>query len=491
METLTRRGLISRIVAVAGLAFAGVTAVPAAIANTALRHLHRIRGMIIRRADSDYELSRSSMVWYIFKPDRFPDTIIRAESEQDVIEAVNYAREQGLKLATRATGHNPARGCLRNGGVLLDLSRLREVTVDANAGTAWVEPGIRSEDFIEITHPLGWAFPAAHTGIVGLGGYIIGGGLGWNMGDWDIACRSIIGAEIVMADGEKLTVSPTENADLLWAIRGAGPGFFGAVLRYKVKLFPTAQVIIKSKYLVPIDKMPELMHELEEITAAKDRRLEIIAVVGRFAPPNEPPERRDLVGAVSAIAFGHSREDGLALLEPVRRSALPGMSILKKEGALLSWSELYAGQETDFSSPRRTAIHNIWTDDPGAGLLALAERMQVVPPRSPRSFVLSAWGINPSRDNSDSSLRYAADHYISWYQMAETADDIEPNFKWMDESVELMQPYTRGHYVNEFNSMRYPEALEVCFGRKNWKQLNELRRKYDPKGVFHSYLGQS
>ena len=488
---LTRRGLIARMVSLLGLAVAGAMRAPAALAATVASGLKRISGMIIRRGDSNYELWRSSMVWYIFKPDRYPDMIIRADSEQDVIEAVNYAREQGLKVATRATGHNPARGSLRNGGMLLDMSRLREVSLDADAGTAWVEPGIRSENFIEITHPRGWAFPAAHTGIVGLGGYLIGGGLGWNMTDWDIACRSIIGAEIVTADGEKRMVSPTQHADLLWAIRGVGPGFFGAVLRYKVKLFATAQAIIKSKYLLPIDKMPDLMKVLEEITAAKDRRLEIIAVVGRFFPPGEPPVRRDLVAAVSAIAFGRSREDGLALLEPVRRSALPAMSILKKEDALLSWSELYAGQETDHSSPNRTAIHNIWTDKPAEGLLALAERMQEVPPRSPRSFLLSAWGINPSRDDSDSSFRYAADHYISWYQMAETPDDIEPNFKWLDESVELMQPYTRGHYINEFNPMRYPEALQVCFGTENWKRLGELRRKYDPKGVFHGYLGQT
>ena len=253
---------------------AGAMGASAAIAKTVASSLHRISGVIIRRGDSNYELWRSSMVWYIFKPDRYPDMIIRAHSEQDVIQAVNHAREQGLKIATRATGHNPARGCLRNGGMLLDLSRLREVEIDADAGTAWVQPGIRSEDFIEITHPRGWAFPAAHTGIVGLGGYLIGGGLGWNMSDWDIACRSIIGAEIVMADGGRLTVSATENPDLLWAIRGAGPGFFGAVLRYKLKLFPTAQAIIKSKYLVPIDKMPYLMKVLEESSQILDETVE-------------------------------------------------------------------------------------------------------------------------------------------------------------------------------------------------------------------------
>ena len=93
---------------------AGAMGASAAIAKTVASGLHRISSVIIRRGDSNYELWRSSMVWYIFKPDRYPDTIIRAQSEQDVIRAVNHARELGLKVATRATGHNPARGCLRN-----------------------------------------------------------------------------------------------------------------------------------------------------------------------------------------------------------------------------------------------------------------------------------------------------------------------------------------------------------------------------------------
>lgn len=487
----TRRGFIGRTAAAFGAAFSGALKAPIAFAQNAGERLQRIAGKIIRRADDDYGLWRASMVWYLFKPERYPDTIIRAESEQDVIEAVNYARESGQKVATRATGHNPARGCLRQGGVLLDTSRLREVDIDAEAGTAWIQPGIRSEDFIELTHPLGWSFPAAHTGIVGLGGYLIGGGLGWNMPEWGIACRSIIGAKIVLADGSKVAATTDENADLLWAIRGMGPGFFGTVLRYKLRLYPLPRGIFKSKFIVPMKRTSELLEVLEELTAAKENRLEILAVAGRFVPPDKPPAERDLMWAVSAVAFGRTEDDGRALLELVRRSKLPGLSTLQQQDAPLTYSELYAGQETDHSSPRRTAIHNIWTNDAAGAMTALTDRWQATPPRSPRSFALSAWGFSLDRDDADSAFTHTGDHYVSWYLMAENDSDVEPNFAWMDESVELLKPFTKGHYPNEINTERYPDTIHACFTEEKWQRLAELRQKYDPDGVYHSYLGYS
>lgn len=480
---ITRRGFLAWL---NGLA-ATLLSAPAALAA----ELKKIRGQIIGREDADYELWRQSMVWYLHKPARHPDTIVRAESREDVVAAVNQAREDGLKIATRATGHNPARGCLREGGMLLDTSQLRSAEIDAEAGTAWVEPGLRSAEFIELTRPLGWAFPAAHTDIVGLGGYLIGGGLGWNMPAWDIACRSIIAADIVLADGSVVTATPEQNADLLWAVRGAGPGFFGAVLRYQLRLFPTPDAIIKSKYLVPIDQLPALLKELEKMSATRRRELELLAVIGRFGAADKAPAERDLVCAVSAIAFGESQQQALELLEPVRRSQVPAMSVAKREEVLMSFPELYGGNETDFTSPFRTAIHNIWTDDLSAALARIAERWQKQPPRSPRSFALTAWGVNPSKDDADSSFTYTGDHYLSWYLMADSEAEVEPNHAWMDEAVELMAPHTRGHYPNEINPGRYPDALRACYSPEKWQRLASLRQQYDPTGVFHTYLGFS
>lgn len=486
---ITRRGALRKL-AIAVAAVTGALKAPLTFAKDIVDHLGRISGKIVRRADTNYELWRSSMVWYLHKPERYPDVIVRAKTEQDVIAAVDHARENGLKVSVRSTGHNPARAVLREGGVLIDLSQLRQVDIDKASRTAWIQPGIRSEELIALTERQGLAFPAAHTGIVGLGGYLIGGGLGWNMPEWDVACRSILAAEIITADGKKVVATPTDHGDLLWAVRGAGPGFFGAVIRYKLQLYPLPAAITKSKYLVPIERLPAVVAELEKITDAKEQRLEIITVIGRFAPSDIQPAQRDMQCVVSAIAFANAQSEAEALLAPVARSKIPEMAELKRENVEMKFAELYTGQETDHSSPNRTAVENIWTDDPGKCLLAIAEYMRKNPPASPRAFALSAWGINPSQNDETSCLASPGRDYFSWYQMAEEESHIERNYEWMDASVKLLQPYTKGHYINEIDPIRYPRHVPACFSAASWKRLNALRAKYDPGVVFHTYLGR-
>ena len=488
-RVITRRSMLSKLAA-AVTVLTGALQAPVAFAKELGKHLERIRGKVISRADASYELWRSSMVWYLHKPERYPDIIVRSQSGQDVIEAVNHARENGLKVSVRSTGHNPARAVLRDGGVLIDLSHLRDVEIDTVACTAWIEPGIRSEELIALTEQQGLTFPAAHTGIVGLGGYLIGGGLGWNMPEWDLACRSILAAEIVTACGKKIIATPNDHGDLLWAVRGAGPGFFGAVIRYKLQLYPLPTAITKSKYVVSIKKLPTVVKELRKISSAKEKRLEIIAVIGRFAPSTLPPAERELQCAISAIAFAHNRSEAEKLLSPVSRSEIPTMSELKRENVEMTNAELYAGQETDHSSPNRTAVENIWTDDPGGCLLKMAEYMLENPPASPRSFALSAWGINPLQEDKTSCVNSPGKDYFSWYQMAEEPSHIKRNTEWMDTSVALMRPYTKGHYINEIDPLRYPQHVEECFTTDSWEQLAELRTKYDPDSLFWTYLGR-
>lgn len=487
----SRRGFLRRIARVLGAAASLALAPSLARARQLAGSLDAIGGRIIRRGDADFESWRASMVWYLFKPRRYPRMIVRAESEQDVIEAVRYARDNGLRITVRATGHNPAGAVLRDDGLLIDLSGLRRVEIDTASRTAWVQPGIRSEEFIELTRHHGLAFPAAHTGIVGLGGYLIGGGLGWNMPLWGIACHSILAAEIITADGNKVLASAEENSDLLWALRGAGPGFFGAIVCYRLQLFPLPQAITKSKYLVPVRELDKVTAALETLTLQKQQRLELLAVIGRFYPPEKPVEQRELVCAISAVAFGDTRDDALSLLEPVDNSAIPALSVLKKEHVQMSFPELFEGQETDYSSPLRTAVENIWTDQPGAALKALAERIQQTPPRSPQSFVLSAWGFNPGKPDQDMSFSNTAPHYVSWYLMASSEADIEPNFQWMDEAVAMLKPLSRGHYINEINPARYPAHVRECFAPAKWERMQQLRKKHDPQEVFHTWLGHA
>jgi hypothetical protein len=485
----TRRHFLSRVLALGGVAAVALFHVPASWCRELGAQLGRIKGRIVLRTDPDYAQWWSSMSWYLFKPKRYPDLIVRAKSDQDIVAALAHARENNLRVTVRSGGHNPARAVLREGGMLLDLSRLRRVEIDAVARTAWVEPGIHGENLVAklVEHKLD--FPVAHTGIVPIGGYIMGGGLGWDMPERGIACRSILAAEVITANGRKVIASADENSDLWWAIRGCGPGFFGVVTRYKLQLFPLYRMMTKSKYLFALDELPQVCKTLEKVCAEKKDQLEILAVVGRFYPPVKPPAERDLVCAVSVFAFANSEGDVRSLMAPWTDGGLPAKSLMKQENRVLDYEQMFSGQETDFSSPNRTAVENIWTDDVAQGLQALAQKMVDNPPPSPRSFALSAWGFSNTREDSASCVSTPAEHYLSWYLMAEEEAHIPLNRQWMDEAVTLLRPVTRGRYINEIDPLHYPQHVAECFSHESWNRLAKLRKQYDPDGLFFSWLG--
>jgi FAD/FMN-containing dehydrogenase len=485
----TRRHFLGRMLALGATAASSLLHFPVALSRELGAQLDRVRGRIILRQDPDYPQWWSSMSWYLFMPKRYPDLIVRVKSEQDIISSLAYAREKKLKVTIRSGGHNPAKAVLRQGGLLLDLSRLRQVEIDAAAKTAWVEPAIHGENLVAMLAQQGLDFPAAHTGIVPIGGYVMGGGLGWNMPERGIACRSILAAEVITADGRKVTASADENSDLWWAIRGCGPGFFGVVTRYKLQLFPLHRKMTKSKYLFPIDKLPQICKALEKVSEQKEKQLEILAVVGRFYPPDKAPAERDLVCAVSVFAFADSSEEAKKLMAPWTSSGLPAQSLMKRENRVMNYDQLFAGQETDFSSPNRTAVENIWTEDVSTGLQTLAKKMQEDPPPSPRCFALSAWGFSDTREDPTSCISTPAEHYLSWYLMAEDESHVALNRKWMDEAVAALRPVTRGHYINEIDPLHYPQHVAECFSDKSWKRLAKLRKQHDPDGLFHTWLG--
>ena len=489
-DTNTRRRFLGRALLLAGAAGTALLRGPTALARTVNDYLSRIRGRVVLRSDPSYLQWWNAMSWFLFLPRRYPDLIVRARSDADIVAALAYARHNKLRVTVRSGGHNPAHAVLRKGGMLLDLSLLRAVEVDPASQTAWVEPGIHAENLMALLDEHKLDFPAAHTGVVPIGGYVLGGGLGWNMPQRDIACRSILAAEVIMADGRKLIADATQNTDLWWAIRGCGPGFFGVVTRYKLQLYPLYPQMTKSKYLFAIDKLPHLCKALGKVASEKEDRVELLAVVGRFYPPDKPPAERDLVCAVSVFAFANSTEDARELMAPWQRSGMPEQALLKSENKRLTYEQMYAGQETDHSSPNRTAVENIWTDDVATGLQTLAKKMQDDPPPSPRCFALSGWGFSNTREDPTSCVATPSEHYLSWYLMAEEESHVPINRKWMDESVAALKPITRGHYINETDPLHYPEHARECFTQEGWQRLAKLRDKYDPDRVFFSWLGQ-
>src|SRR5215831_11439406 len=186
-----------------------------------------ITGNVFWRDDPGYEQARLDAVWNFRKPDRHPEVIVQAVSESDVVAAVKLAIERGLRVKARSGGHSWSASSVRDGAMLIDLSRLAEIGFDPDTGIASVQPGGRGRELNAKLAEHGLFFPTGHCPTVGVGGYLLQGGWGWNSRAIGPACLSVEAVDVVTAKGELIRADATQNSDYLWAARGSGPGFFG------------------------------------------------------------------------------------------------------------------------------------------------------------------------------------------------------------------------------------------------------------------------
>lgn len=453
-----------------------------------------VAGKVVSRKDADYEIWRQSMVWHMSKPKRAPDLIVQVKSEQDIIAAVNYAARHGLKIAVRSGGHNANGSSLRDGGMLIDVSAMSEIKIDKERQIAAIQTGVRSLELVQEARAHGLSFPVPHCPSVGLGGFTMGGGMGWNWAQrGGMATHSIVGADVVTADGRLLHVSKTENPDLYWAIRGVGPGFFAVVTRLYLQLYPVPRSIMASSYIFPLAALETVTTTLDAIRQQHNvDRIEPIAVLMHHpeVPADAPPEKSKIV-FFTAFAFEDDEQKSRQALLPFAQSDLATKCLIKMEYQPFDFEGLYE-RYFSLNDPAgrcaRYAVDNVLTDEGSKTLQAVARHFSKAPTKD--CHVLAAFNLR-LKHHADSSFSWAADAFIGCYGIWDEEKDDPQIFSWLQDFLPLIDPFAVGHYVNEIEGRGHPERYRKCFSTANWDRLQKLREAYDPNGVFHSYLGYS
>ena len=467
---------------------------PAGLAATAEANPEKLisgfSGRVVDKDDANYEAWRQSMVWHHSKPNRFPDLIVQARDEEDVKRAVKHAAANGHRISIHSGGHNSTGCSVRNDGMVLDVGSMGDMEIDAEKKLAVIQPGVRSIQLMEAARSKGLHFPVPHCPSVGLSGFTTGGGLGWNWGPTGgFSCFSIAAADIVTADGQLRHASPTQNQDLYWAVRGAGPGFFGVVTRLWLRLTPIARAIHASNYIIPLDKLADTAEICDQLVAIKDDRLELINLLihNPMAPPGTPPEDAKAC-FVTAFSFGNTVEESIGMLKPVTDSGLGKLSAVKEENLPFEFEGLY-NKYFSLSVPAgmmaRYKVDNVMTDEPGKVLLNLAEHFRSAP--STHAHVLCGYGVNPEL-HDDACFSSIGTTYVGCYAIWDHEEDDDANYDWLGGCMPLMEKWGKGHYPNEVEPRFNPDRLKNCYSPEAWARLEELRGKYDPKGVFHHFL---
>lgn len=232
--------------------------------NATIEHFkNQFQGDVVLPGDPTYDEVRQIWNGMI---DRSPGVIARCKSADDVVMAVNFARDNNQLLSVRGGGHNIAGNAVCDHGVMIDLSLLNHVQVDESERRAFVEPGCTLADVDEATQKYGLATPVGINSTTGIaGGLTLGGGFGWLSRKYGMTIDNLVSANVVTADGRQLLANETENADLFWALRGGG-GNFGIVTRFEFQLHPVGPEVFSGLIVFPFEQAKSIITQFAKFT---------------------------------------------------------------------------------------------------------------------------------------------------------------------------------------------------------------------------------
>jgi FAD/FMN-containing dehydrogenase len=446
---------------------------------------------VVWRDDPTYEQVRQSMLWNALKPARHPAGIVQVASDEDVVAAVGLARERGLQVAVRAGGHSWVGSALRDDTILIDLSGRRAVHVDEASATAAVEPAVTGAELARELERRGFAFPVGHCASVGMGGYLLSGGLGWNGGAWGPACASVTAVDVVTADGELVHATHEDHAELLWAARGAGPGFPGVVTRFHLALQPLPRAITTTTHIYDLDDLDDLAPWASRVAAELPVTVEMTVLLTEAGLdlPTDPTRK---VAVVTATAFADTDDDAAAQLAPLAGSPLRNRALVVREVEPSPFEVLFRDFGGRWREGCRYASDNVWADtDLTRALLALRAALDEAPSASSFGFA----GMSPdlpeaaSQDDlPDMAFSLYARTFVAVYAMWDDPTTDDANLAWLPSAMTRLEDTAIGHYIAEADLRAATAHARRCFTDETWARLETLRRRVDPDGVFVTYL---
>ena len=437
-----------------------------------------LMGPVVAPGDADYE--RSRRVWNGVI-DRHPALVARCASTADVVEAVRFARSERLLTAIRGGGHNVAGYGTCDGGIVIDLSAMRGVQVDAERRLARVQGGALWSDVDTAAQAHGLGVTGGLISHTGVGGLTLGGGIGWLMRKHGLTCDNLLAADLVTADGMRVRASGDENPELLWALRGGG-GNFGVVTSFEFALHPVGSVY-GGGILQPLEQAGEFLRAYREW--APDAPDELTTLANFITVPPAPNFPADLHGRkVMAVGFCYagSQEDGERAIEPLRRMGAPVFEMAAPMP--------YAVRNTlqDPSAPR--GLCSYWKSD---YLTALDDALIDLlvecagQATSPSSMIhLYQLGGAVARIDGDSaayahrSAPYVASIIAAWMDPSE---DATAHVDWTRRYWSRLRPHAAGTYVN-FLGDEGADRVRDAYGDDKYARLAAVKAAFDPTNLF-------
>jgi FAD/FMN-containing dehydrogenase len=428
----------------------------------------QLRGDLITPESPAYDPARR--VWNGMIEKR-PAAIARCAGVADVVATVRFAAENDALLAIRGGGHNVAGMGTCDGGIVIDMTRMKSAHVDPVARTVRAQAGMTWGDYDRETQLFGLASPGGQVSTTGISGLTLGGGIGWLMGRFGLVCDNVRSYQIVTADGAVRTASPDEHPDLNWALRGGG-GNFGAVVSFEYQLYPLTTVL-SGMLIHPLDRAVEVLRFYREFVATAPDELIVYAVITTGPDGN-------LALAIVPTYSGDDLEEGARVLEPLRKFGPPLADMVAPMPYLALQQMLDPACPYGIHSYWKSSFLQTLSDEAIETFVAYGRTVS-----SPRTFcILEHYHGKATRMPADATALALREHPFNLVLLSMwEGGDPEPHVQWTRSFYNAMQAYSSGSvYVNALSADDAGRTAEA-YGA-NYARMVEIKGKYDPKNLF-------
>jgi FAD/FMN-containing dehydrogenase len=432
-----------------------------------------VRGRLIRPHDDGYDEARSVFYGGF---DRRPALIVRVEDATDVSRVVALARKSGLELAVRSGGHSVAGHSVSDGGIVLDLSEMKNLELDVEGRTAWAQTGLTAGEYTAAAGAHGLATGFGDTGSVGIGGITLGGGVGYMVRKHGLTIDDLISAEIVTADGELLRVDAETHPDLFWAIRGGG-GNFGVATRFQYRLHEV-DTIVGGMMILPAT--PEVISSFVAQADAAPEELSTIANV-MVAPPMPflPSEAHGQLVIMALLCYAGEVDEGERVVAPFRALAEPIVDMVKP----MPYPEIYPPEDEAYHPVASARTMFIDTIDRSVAE-TIVEYLQTSSAQMAAAQIRVLGGAMARVPADATAFAHRSSRIMvnvaALYERPDEAAVYEP---WITDFAAVLRQGDDGAYVG-FLGDEGEERIREAYPGPTWQRLAEIKGRYDPTNLF-------
>ncbi|MFI1401146.1 FAD-binding oxidoreductase [Streptomyces sp. NPDC020681] len=443
----------------------------------------RFKGEIIGPGHADYDDAR--VVWNGMI-DKRPGLILRCTSTEDVVAAVNGARENGLPPAIRCGGHSVSGKALSDGGLTIDLSGMRSVSVDTERKLVHVGGGCLLGDVDEATAPHGLVVPAGVVSKTGVAGLALGGGIGWFSRKHGLTCDQFVSLEIVLASGEVIEVSATDHPDLFWALKGGG-GNFGVVTRFTFAAHEFGPMIRTGMSLYRPEDAAEALRAYASIVPTLPRTIGWHAAL-KHDMPALPYVPQELAGERLLMMFSMWLGDAEdpAGAEFVERLGAVGRPCLQTTKVMPFAAGMQKALDPEFAEGHRYYTKEAHvTELSGVAIDTLVDFWKDMPMEGEVAIIGLGGAIG---DVPEEATAFSNRGYLLWLNFAMKWDESAHDRDYIARTrkiVRALEPWVgKGVYVNMLNFDEMDRVVEAFGGPEKYERLGRIKAQYDPENFF-------